>query len=42
MTNEELAHELGVPSGKLYVHTKKLLDAGLIISAGSRQKGSDH
>jgi len=39
MTNEELAKELGVASGKLYFHTKKLLDAGLIEPAGTRQKG---
>ena len=39
-TNEELASELGVSSGKLHFHTKKLLDAGLIELAGTRQKGS--
>ncbi len=39
MTNEELATELGVASGKLYFHTKKLLDAGLIEAAPTRQKG---
>lgn len=39
MTNEELAAELDVASGKLYFHTKKLLDAGLIEFAGTRRKG---
>ena len=39
MTNEELARELGVASGKLYFHTKALLEAGLIERAGTRQKG---
>lgn len=39
MTNEELAKDLGVASGKLYFHTKKLLDAGLIAPAGTRAKG---
>jgi DNA-binding transcriptional ArsR family regulator len=39
LTNEELAKALGVASGKLYFHTKKLLDAGLIAPAGTRQKG---
>lgn len=38
-TNEELARALGVASGKLYFHTKRLLDAGLIEPAGTRQKG---
>src|SRR5579871_3932829 len=38
MTNEELAHALGVASGKLYFHTKQLLDAGLIRFVGTRQK----
>ncbi|CAN5470222.1 hypothetical protein BH11ARM1_BH11ARM1_10820 [soil metagenome] len=39
MTNEELAKEIGVPSGQLHYHTKKLLEAGLIELAGTRQKG---
>ncbi|MGC4045018.1 MAG: helix-turn-helix domain-containing protein [Armatimonas sp.] len=39
-TNEELATELGVASGKLYFHTKKLLDVGMITLVGTRQKGS--
>jgi len=39
LTNEELAKQLGVESGKLYFHTKKLLIAGLIDSIGTRQKG---
>jgi DNA-binding transcriptional ArsR family regulator len=39
-TNEELARALGVASGKLHFHTKKLLDAGLIVPAGTRQKGA--
>jgi DNA-binding transcriptional ArsR family regulator len=30
LTNEELARRIGVQSGKLYFHTKMLLDAGLI------------
>jgi len=38
-TNEELADRLGVASGKLYFHTKRLRDAGLIVPAGTRQKG---
>ncbi len=38
MTNEELARALGVPSGKLFHHTKLLLEAGLIEPAGTRQK----
>ena len=38
-TNEELATALGVASGKLYFHTKKLLDAGLIELARTREKG---
>jgi DNA-binding transcriptional ArsR family regulator len=40
MTNEELAKEIGVASGKLYFHTKMLLDAGLIRLAGTRQKAA--
>jgi len=40
MTNEELAKEIGVASGKLYFHTKMLLEAGLILPAGTRQKGA--
>ncbi len=39
MTNEELAQALGVPSGKLYFHTKMLRDAGLISQVETRQKG---
>jgi len=39
LTNEELATAMGVASGKLYFHTKKLLDAGLIELAEVRQKG---
>ena len=38
-TNEELATLLGEQSGKLYFHTKKLLDAGLIVLDSTRQKG---
>ena len=38
-TNEEMAAALGEQSGKLYFHTKKLLDAGLIVLASTRQKG---
>ena len=38
-TNEELAAALGEQSGKLYFHTKKLLDAGLIVLESTRQKG---
>jgi len=38
-TNEELAKELGVASGKLHFHTMKLLKAGLIEPAGTRKKG---
>ena len=38
-TNEELATALGEKSGKLYFHTKRLLDAGLIVLEGTRQKG---
>lgn len=40
MTNEELAKALGVASGKLYFHTKRLLDAGMIVPAGTRPKGA--
>ena len=40
MTNEELAKEIGVASGKLYFHTKMLLTAGLIRPAGTRQKAA--
>ena len=39
MTNEELAQQLNVASGKLYFHTKKLLDAGLVEAAPTRRKG---
>jgi DNA-binding transcriptional ArsR family regulator len=39
MTNEELAKALEVESGKLYFHTKQLLNAGLIVRSGTRQKG---
>ncbi len=38
-TNEELAAALGEQSGKLYFHTKKLLDARLIVLDSTRQKG---
>ena len=38
-TNEELAAILGEQSGKLYFHTKKLLDARLIVLESTRQKG---
>ena len=38
-TNEELAAAIGEQSGKLYFHTKKLLDAGLIVLDCTRQKG---
>ena len=38
-TNEELAAMLGEKSGKLYFHTRKLLDAGLILLDSTRQKG---
>lgn len=39
LTNEELADRIGEPSGKLYFHTKKLLDAGLIELSHERRKG---
>lgn len=39
MTNEELAKAMGVESGKLYFHTKMLLNAGMIEPAGTRRKG---
>lgn len=39
LTNEELAAALGEQSGKLYFHTKRLLDAGLIVLDRTRQKG---
>ena len=39
-TNQELADALDEPSGKLYFHTKKLLDAGMIELSGTRQSGS--
>ena len=39
-TNQELADALDEPSGKLHFHTKKLLDAGMIELAGTRQSGS--
>jgi len=39
LTNEELAAALGEQSGKLYFHTKKLLDARLIVLESTRQKG---
>ena len=38
-TNEELAAALGEQSGKLYFHTRRLLDAGLIVLDYTRQKG---
>ena len=40
MTNEELARALGKPSGALFYHTKRLLDAGLLEPAGTRAKGA--
>jgi DNA-binding transcriptional ArsR family regulator len=40
MTNQEIADTLDEPSGKLYFHTKKLLEAGMIELAGTRQSGS--
>jgi DNA-binding transcriptional ArsR family regulator len=39
LTNEELAKALNVASGKLYFHTMKLLEVGMIELAGTRQKG---
>lgn len=39
LTNEEIAAALGERSGKLYFHTKRLLDAGLIVLDRTRQKG---
>ena len=39
LTNEEIAAALGEQSGKLYFHTKRLLDAGLIVLDRTRQKG---
>jgi DNA-binding transcriptional ArsR family regulator len=39
LTNEELADKIGEPSGKLYFHTKKLLEAGLIELSHERRKG---
>jgi DNA-binding transcriptional ArsR family regulator len=39
LTNEQIAAKMGQASGKLYFHTKKLLDAGLIELAETRQKG---
>ena len=39
LTNEELATALGEQSGKLYFHTKRLFDAGLIVLDRTRQKG---
>ena len=38
-TNEEIAAALGERSGKLYFHTKRLLDAGMIVLDHTRQKG---
>lgn len=38
-TNEELAKALGIVSGKLHYHTKRLLEAGLIEHSGVRRKG---
>jgi DNA-binding transcriptional ArsR family regulator len=40
MTNEELAKAIGVASGKLYFHTKMLVEAGLIRLVGQRQKAA--
>jgi DNA-binding transcriptional ArsR family regulator len=39
LTNEEMAKQLGVESGKLYFHTKMLLTHGLIELVATRQKG---
>jgi DNA-binding transcriptional ArsR family regulator len=39
LTNEELAKRLGVESGKLYYHTKHLLNSGLIELVETRAKG---
>ncbi|CAN5640201.1 hypothetical protein BH11ARM2_BH11ARM2_25200 [soil metagenome] len=39
MTNEELAKALGKPSGALFYHTRRLLEAELLEPAGTRQKG---
>jgi len=39
LTNEEIAAALGEQSGKLYFHTKRLLDAGLIVLDQTRRKG---
>lgn len=40
LTNEQMAEILCVESGKLYFHTKQLLDAGLIRVVETRAKGS--
>ena len=38
-TNEEMADALGEQSGKLYFHTRRLREAGLIVLDRTRQKG---
>lgn len=40
LTNEQMADILCVESGKLYFHTKQLLDAGLIKVVETRARGS--
>jgi DNA-binding transcriptional ArsR family regulator len=40
LTNKELADALDVEAGKLHFHTKKLLEAGLIELAGTRQNSA--
>jgi Helix-turn-helix domain len=40
LTNEQMAELLCVESGKLYFHTKQLLDAGLIQVVETRARGS--
>jgi hypothetical protein len=40
LTNEQLAEMLCVESGKLYFHTRQLLDAGIIKIVETRPRGS--
>jgi DNA-binding transcriptional ArsR family regulator len=40
LTNEQMAEMLCVESGKLYFHTKQLLDAGMIRVVETRPRGS--
>jgi DNA-binding transcriptional ArsR family regulator len=40
MTNEQMAEALGVESGKLYFHTKQLLDAEMIEVTETRTRGT--